>query len=750
MLNKTLVSLAVSSIVFCSSALALELGELTLESKKDEPLKAEIVLSDTDNLTPSDIVIRLGSESEFNSAGFAPERVLSQLQFKVVNQNNKLVVQLSSRTPLRGDQLRFILAARWPSGQVVREYQTPINQPILIEKTGDDVVQSNKHPSTPAKPASSQTRTTTSQKSLDSAKTLDVKKGNTLWSIADKHKQNNQLTIYQTMMAIQSLNENAFYANNINLMKEGAILRLPTQEQISAFNTISSKQEFERQHAAWLELKRAGKVPKKLAEAQLNTQAESKTEQKSRLDKPDTLTLASESSVLPEAVASSNTGDAALVAKLESELSASKELLDKELREKNELASKFKELNDQQQTLEQLIQLKDAQMAELQRQIISAQQLMQEQKNTVDQLLEADQQRREQEMLEADSISNQIFQNPIILSIASVVMMLLGILIGFLLKRRGSKKIAEKDPIDPEFDLSTGVASAAVATSAVASAIPTEEIDDENYAPSADMEEEDPFAFDFDTDEELDDLDVQMDVEETSDLDDDFDFDIPEEEDELDSLDDEIEALSEDDLVEEEEFPLEPIDDDMEMLTEAEAEVIDEVEMDDGNDLFADDFSEEAEIDVVEEDIVEVGTAEEDIVEKDSAEESFVSNLLNETEMEDEAEMEPTANDSVESVIEEALADTDQELELDEIIDVPEFGEQEAADSEEGSDEEEEFDFFDASGNEVATKLDLARAYMDMGDDEGARVILDDVIGSGDETQVAEANNMLERMSPSE
>ena len=118
--------------------------------------------------------------------------------------------------------------------------------------------------------------------------------------------------------------------------------------------------------------------------------------------------------------------------------------------------------------------------------------------------------------------------------------------------------------------------------------------------------------------------------------------------------------------------------------------------------------------------------------------------------MEDEAEMEPTANDSVESVIEEALADTDQELELDEIIDVPEFGEQEAADSEEGSDEEEEFDFFDASGNEVATKLDLARAYMDMGDDEGARVILDDVIGSGDETQVAEANNMLERMSPSE
>jgi pilus assembly protein FimV len=39
---------------------------------------------------------------------------------------------------------------------------------------------------------------------------------------------------------------------------------------------------------------------------------------------------------------------------------------------------------------------------------------------------------------------------------------------------------------------------------------------------------------------------------------------------------------------------------------------------------------------------------------------------------------------------------------------------------------------------------------MDMGDEEGARVILEDVIESGNEKQIAEAQNMMERMFPSD
>lgn len=56
-----------------------------------------------------------------------------------------------------------------------------------------------------------------------------------------------------------------------------------------------------------------------------------------------------------------------------------------------------------------------------------------------------------------------------------------------------------------------------------------------------------------------------------------------------------------------------------------------------------------------------------------------------------------------------------------------------------------DFDFFSGS-DEVATKLDLARAYIDMGDNQGARDILDEVVKDGDESQRQEAEDMLSRL----
>lgn len=56
-----------------------------------------------------------------------------------------------------------------------------------------------------------------------------------------------------------------------------------------------------------------------------------------------------------------------------------------------------------------------------------------------------------------------------------------------------------------------------------------------------------------------------------------------------------------------------------------------------------------------------------------------------------------------------------------------------------------DFDFF-SGADEVATKLDLARAYIDMGDHQGARDILDEVVKDGDELQREEAEDMLSRL----
>ncbi len=48
--------------------------------------------------------------------------------------------------------------------------------------------------------------------------------------------------------------------------------------------------------------------------------------------------------------------------------------------------------------------------------------------------------------------------------------------------------------------------------------------------------------------------------------------------------------------------------------------------------------------------------------------------------------------------------------------------------------------------SEVGTKLDLARAYMDMGDPDGARNILEEVMHEGSNTQKQEAQRLMESL----
>ncbi len=59
---------------------------------------------------------------------------------------------------------------------------------------------------------------------------------------------------------------------------------------------------------------------------------------------------------------------------------------------------------------------------------------------------------------------------------------------------------------------------------------------------------------------------------------------------------------------------------------------------------------------------------------------------------------------------------------------------------------EDDFDFF-SDTDETTTKLDLARAYIDMGDAEGARDILDEVISEGSDVQQQEAREMLAKLA---
>ncbi|WP_181919230.1 FimV/HubP family polar landmark protein [Alkalilimnicola ehrlichii] len=115
-------------------------------------------------------------------------------------------------------------------------------------------------------------------------------------------------------------------------------------------------------------------------------------------------------------------------------------------------------------------------------------------------------------------------------------------------------------------------------------------------------------------------------------------------------------------------------------------------------------------------------------------ESSFLNEELAETS-EEEAVAGPTTDDELhlDFDLPEDLEPTRAEATPDEAIeDQPQL-----------SDSDNVFDL----GDEVATKLDLARAYLDMGDEEGARSLLDEVLEEGSDSQRAEAETLLKKAS---
>lgn len=95
------------------------------------------------------------------------------------------------------------------------------------------------------------------------------------------------------------------------------------------------------------------------------------------------------------------------------------------------------------------------------------------------------------------------------------------------------------------------------------------------------------------------------------------------------------------------------------------------------------------------------------------------------------------------NVKEEPVSAATDEENIDPLADITNLGEM---DFSELSDEDND-DIFDSSDDMVGTKLDLAKAYIDMGDQDGARSILDEVVEEGDDDQRQEAEQLKQQIS---
>lgn len=366
--NLVLAIAAVSALT-SEAAYAVGLGEVTLKSALNQPLVAEIELLDAKSLAPGEVVPVLASVEDFNRAGVDRQYFLTDLKFTpVMRPDGKSVIQVSSSKPVREPYLNFLVEVIWPSGRLLREYTLLLDPPLYSPEAAAAVAPQLPVAAPVARPASTPRVTSAPvSKATASASAPVTSQGgteykttanDTLWEIAERNRQGG--TVHQTMLAIQDLNSGAFIDGNINRMKSGQVLRLPSSEQIASRSQSEAIQEVSRQNTSW----RQGTAGARQLDA---TQRSSAGAAPTRSETGDSLRL-----VAPEAGKSTSGSDGGTgndEQALRDKLAIAQESLDSSRRENTDLQDRLSDLQGQLDKLQRLMQLKDDQLAKLQAQL---------------------------------------------------------------------------------------------------------------------------------------------------------------------------------------------------------------------------------------------------------------------------------------------------------------------------------------------------------------------------------------------
>lgn len=353
--------------------MALGLGEISLESYLNEPLRAEVDLLNVQGLHEDQIRIRLATSEDFKRMGVDRAYFLTSISFDVeIDDSGSARIVLTSEDPVLEPYLDFIVEARWPSGRLLREYTVLVDPPVFDQATPvvsaserlaemDSESVSAKKKTT--EPASSGTRVELGQGDLApgemprrsynsgtssapiSGSQYMIHRDDTLWGIASRARPAGA-SVQQTMLEIQRLNPSAFINGNINLIKAGYIIYLPTEAEISSADPDAANQVVREQNEAWREGRASGAV---YTGPSLRISAE----------EPEGVPA-------PAGVAGGGEGtEAGTVSGATSTNVALEELEESELA-RTELQERLAAMEQQVETLERIVSLKDDQIAALQ------------------------------------------------------------------------------------------------------------------------------------------------------------------------------------------------------------------------------------------------------------------------------------------------------------------------------------------------------------------------------------------------
>lgn len=244
---------------------ALSLGRLTVQSALGEPLRAEIAIPDISPDEAASLKATLASPEAFKAAGVEYNAGLANVRVVFEQRGDgRAALVLTTNRPLTEPFLDLILEANWANGKVSRDYTllldppvlkaaAPASQPVTVNEAAVPAALSTppappttarapapqpvqprpERVATPKVVAPAPAPVTAPSIGSDTPQQVVVKPGDTAGKIAAATKPSG-ISLDQMLLALLGTNPQAFIERNVNRLRAGAVLTMPTAEQASA------------------------------------------------------------------------------------------------------------------------------------------------------------------------------------------------------------------------------------------------------------------------------------------------------------------------------------------------------------------------------------------------------------------------------------------------------------------------------------------------------------------------------------
>ncbi|MEO6118039.1 MAG: FimV/HubP family polar landmark protein, partial [Methylotenera sp.] len=270
------ISLAVCLALMPFSGFAAGLGKLNVSSGLGEPLKAEIELLSVSADELSTLVAAIASEEAYATQGITRLGIHNNIQVELAKSSDgSPILKLRSNQPISDPYLDMLIQVDWASGRLQREYTILLDPPGYKQSIDNAVAMPVKPPSvnmsnkgtssnnSPALNIDGQAPAKKSQQSRKSPNTapktepltegdqeVTTQRGDTLSLIA-KQMQVDGVSLDQMLVGLYENNKPAFTEGNMNRLKVGQIIKVPSKESLASISTNQAAKSVKIHSSNW-------------------------------------------------------------------------------------------------------------------------------------------------------------------------------------------------------------------------------------------------------------------------------------------------------------------------------------------------------------------------------------------------------------------------------------------------------------------------------------------------------------------